>query len=560
MLNSLLLLWQLVRPHLARQRQLLLLALLLTLSATATGLLAPWMLKRIIDTHIPSGDLGQFAASVGKAGAAYLGAYVLWTCQQALAALVTERIFLAVKIRLLKQLLEQPRSFFDRLSDAEIAMRLNSNLREAAVTFRDDVIAGIVEIFFTLGLLCAVIAIDWEAGVFLSAALVVYALVVRLVDQPLRSRAWAARDARSAQNLLFLDVLAALRDIRVFNLGAKVQEKFLLAVKIVAGKHILLAQFSAVLRNFFGLLGAFLTLGLVALSGWQIIGKDDTMSLGVLIAVLTIVLVLITTLNQLLMRIGRLIEAEPSLKRVVDLMVQTPSNASIATAAAPALDWSIAVPDTATVEFIGVGYARSDSPAVLKGFNLHIKAGEKVALMGASGSGKSSLLDLLMRLREPSEGVILYSGIDIRQIPADLYYSAFGFVGQNSHIMQTTVQAFLQQGWPGQTDADLWRVLRLVQMATVVENLPLQLQTSMGPGGWNFSNGQRQRLVVARALVRDPQVLILDEFTSALDAATEAALVADVLRECPGRTVICTTASPLVAGLFDRVVVLPGGT
>ena len=570
MLNSLYLLWQLVRPHLALQRRLLLLALFMTVLATATGLLAPWMLKRIIDTDLPAGDMQMFVISVLKAGAAYLVAYSLWASQQAVAALATERIFLAVKNQLLEQLLDQPRCFFDRLPDAEIAMRLNSNLRDASVTFRDDVIAGIVEILATLGLLGAVLATHWQTGLFLTLALSVYVLLIALVDKPLRSQAWKARDARSAQNALFLDVLAASRDIRIFNLSRKVQDKFSQLTLHVAGEQIILARFSAVLRNGFGLIGALLTLGLIAVSGKLIIEKDYGMSIGLLIALLAIVLILVTTLNQLMLRMGRLIEAEPSLRRVVDLMQspQLQTNRAVlpplATVKIKALaDKSLAlsdIPDTATIDFKDVSYGRSDGPLVLKNFSLQIAAGEKVAIMGSSGSGKSSLLDLLMRLREPSSGSILYSGIDIRQIAPDLYYSAFGFVGQNSHIMRLSLREFLMQGWPGQIDADLWRVLRLVHMRAAVEALPLQLDTLIGTGEWGFASGQHQRLMVARALVRDPQVLILDEFTSTLDAATEAALVTDVLRECPGRTVICTTFSPLVAGLFDRVVVLPGGS
>ena len=215
-----------------------------------------------------------------------------------------------------------------------------------------------------------------------------------------------------------------------------------------------------------------------------------------------------------------------------------------------------AIPDTATIEFVNVSYNWPERLVVIKDFSLCIKPGDKVAIVGASGSGKSLLLDLLMRLREPSKGQILFSGINIQQIDHALYYSAFGFVGQNSHLMRVSLRDFLQQGWPDQTDDDLWRILQVVELTAVVQSLPAQLNTFIGPDGWQLAAVDRQRLTLARALIRDPDVLILDEFTAMLETRTEAALVRKVLEASPRRTVICTTNSPSVADYFDKKVIL----
>lgn len=558
MLKSLALLWLLVKPHLPLQKKLLLLSLLLTACATAASLVAPWLLKKLIDAPQPGGDVHLFSFDVARAALVYLLAYGLWAAQQSVAATVAERVFVDVKVRYLRHLLDVPRNLYDNVSDADLSSRLESNLRFAAVSFRDDVIAGMFEIIFVLGIVCAVLVVQWRVGVVMAAALVVYAVVVAAIDRPWLHRAEGARAARSLQRDYFVDILGATRDIRVFNLSGTVEKKFTSIVGEVATTQIKLNRFSAMLRNVFGLMGAMLALLVVAFYGWVIMQQSASdaarISVGELVVVFFILGILLNTLNQILLRAGRLIEAEPSLRKVVEVM--TASVVSGQGARTPGEQYGAAVPDEPRLEFINVCYSRTVGVPLLNNFNLLIEPSEKVALMGSTGTGKSTLLDLLMRLRDPSGGRILFSGIDIRQIEPALYYSAFGFVGQQSHVMQLSLRQFLQQGWPGQLDEDLWRVLGLLKLKAMVLDMPQQLDTQVGFAGWVFSNSQRQRLAVARALLRDPQVLVLDEFTATLDAKAELELVRDVLAESKRRTVICTTYSAAVAGLFDRVVEL----
>jgi ABC-type bacteriocin/lantibiotic exporter with double-glycine peptidase domain len=214
------------------------------------------------------------------------------------------------------------------------------------------------------------------------------------------------------------------------------------------------------------------------------------------------------------------------------------------------------IPDEPTIEFIDVTYALPGKSEILREFSLKINPGDKIAILGASGSGKSLLFDMLMRLREPSQGKILFSGINIKNIDHALYYSAFGFAGQNSHLMRVSLRGFLQQGWPDQRDEDIWHVLYIVGLADLIKSLPLKLDTLMGLDSWQFAAGDRQRLTLARALIRDPQVLLLDEFTAVLDAQTEAALIRNVLDISTKRTVICATHSSAVAYFFDKKVIL----
>ena len=559
MQKSIALLWALIRPHLGSQRHLMLLAVLLTALATACSLTASWRLKGLVDLPVPGGSMPDFFVSVAIVAVIYVAAFLLWAGQQTLAAIMTERIFIAVKTRLLLQLLKEPYSTFDTMMHADILVRLTANLRQAAVTFRDDVVTGMFEIFFILGILGSLLIVDWRVGLGAFVVLFLYAVVIKSLERPWLYKATKGKKAGDAIADVYVDVLAAVRDIRIFNLSNRIIEKFERVTKHYAETQIVLSRFTALLRGFVVLLGALAVLALVAAYGTLIIQQSVTqntrarLTAGELVVMLTILTILINTLNQLLMRVGRLIAVQPSLGTLsflafpLDQPLQPPQEQ---------LRPEDLIPSEPSIEFQGIGYSRSKDTSLINNFSLRIEAGEKIALMGATGTGKSMLLDLLMRLREPNEGRILYSGIDIRHIEPALYYSAFGVVGQQSHVMQITLKQFLLQGWPGQQDADLWRVLDLVKLSGMVRGLPQQLDTQVGFYARGFSGNETQRLAVARALLRDPQVLVLDDFTATLDAQAELELVRDVLAQSKRRTVIMTTYSPQVAALFDRKVVL----
>jgi ATP-binding cassette, subfamily B, bacterial len=548
MFHSIPLLWLLVRSHVAAQRHLLLCVALLTVASTVTGLIGPWMTKGIVDIYIPNRDMYMLTRSLTLAAVATVVAYALWALQQIVAAKACERLFMDVKTHMLEQLLAHSRNRFDGLSDADIALELNTTVKSASSMFRDDIMAGIVEMLAIVSLLAAATAMHWQAGLFLSLAIVAYLGVLAAIDRPLRAMAAKIGRTTTQQNTAFMDTLAAARDIKVFNLASSMLARYAVTLGRLAKIQFKLVSFEAVLRSCFGLLSVLLTLALTGFLGALIIFKDPAMSIGLLLTLLTVSALIVATVNKILMRLGRLAVIEPSLRYFIDVMKLR----------SPALPASIdgAIPDIATIEFINVSYVWPNGAAALIDFSLRTEPGDKVAIVGASGSGKSLLLDLLMRLREPTQGQILFSGIDIAQIQQALYYSAFGFVGQNSHFMRVSLRDFLQQGWPDQTDEDLWRILHVVELTAVVRDLPEQLETLIGPEGWQFSAGNRQRLTLARALIRDPEVLLLDEFTNMLDTETEAALILKVLEASPKRTVICTTHSPAVASFFNKKVFL----
>ncbi|MEB3330382.1 MAG: ABC transporter ATP-binding protein [Candidatus Sericytochromatia bacterium] len=206
-----------------------------------------------------------------------------------------------------------------------------------------------------------------------------------------------------------------------------------------------------------------------------------------------------------------------------------------------------------------VDFAYPGGPPVLERVSLVVPPGEHLAVAGRSGSGKSTLAALLVRLTDPSGGEVALDGRRLSGIrPAELR-RAVALVPQHPMLFAATVAQNLRFGWPGASEAELWRVLRLAQAEAFVRALPEGLETIVGEGGAGLSGGQCQRLAIARALLVDPVVLVLDEATSALDPATDAALREALRLHRAGRTTIWVAHRSAWLEQADRVVVLDGG-
>ena len=180
-----------------------------------------------------------------------------------------------------------------------------------------------------------------------------------------------------------------------------------------------------------------------------------------------------------------------------------------------------------------------------------------MALTGPSGCGKSTLLDVVLGLRRPGSGQVLLGGVDLRDLDLDAWRAGIGWVPQRPHLFARSVADNVRVGRPGASDAEVAAALEAAGLASVVRRLPHGVDTRLGDGGAGLSLGERQRLALARAFVRDAPLLVLDEPTASLDAETEADVLDAVRRLTEGRTALIVAHRPALAALADRVVHLP---
>jgi ATP-binding cassette subfamily B multidrug efflux pump len=212
------------------------------------------------------------------------------------------------------------------------------------------------------------------------------------------------------------------------------------------------------------------------------------------------------------------------------------------------------------LELRGVGFRYPGAEeSVLRGVSLTVRPGETVAVVGSTGSGKSTLMQLVPRLFDASEGQVLVGGTDVRELDRAALAATVGLVSQRPYLFSGTIASSLRYGRPGASDEELWQALQTAQARTFVEALPEGLNAPVAQGGSNLSGGQRQRLAIARVLLARPDLYLFDDSFSALDAATDARLRAALAERTAGATVVIVAQRVSTVRHADRIVVLDEG-
>ncbi|MGW7055894.1 ABC transporter ATP-binding protein [Streptomyces sp. NPDC054887] len=288
---------------------------------------------------------------------------------------------------------------------------------------------------------------------------------------------------------------------------------------------------------------------MLALGGW--LATRGQITLGTFVAFSTYLAQLVGPVRMLAMVLTVGQQARAGVERVLELIDTEPSIED-GTKELPA-------DAPATVEFDDVSFGYADDRPVLDGFSLEIRAGETVAVVGSSGSGKSTVSLLLPRFYDVSHGAVLVGGHDVRELTLDSLRAAIGLVPEDSFLFSDTVRANIAYGLPDATDEQITAAARAAQADGFISELPNGYDTTVGEHGLTLSGGQRQRIALARAILTDPRLLLLDDATSAVDARVEHEIHEALKSVMAGRTTLLIAHRRSTLNLADRIAVLDGG-
>lgn len=401
-----------------------------------------------------------------------------------------------------------------------------------------------------------VIHTSWQFSVATAVAVVVMVSVILLIMSLVLPRFKKVQKLTDDMNRIARENLTGIKVVRAFNAEKFEEEKF-------DQKNDELIHIQLFNRSLFSLMMPLMTLimsgislavywiGAYLLNAADLLNKGD--ALGDIVAFGSYGIMIIQAFMLLTMIFMMIPRAEVSAKRINEVLaipVQIKEGKEEKEAELKG-----------DVEFNNVSFHFLEGENVLNDISFHVKKGETLAIIGATGSGKSTIVNLVTRLLEATQGEIKIDGQDIRSYSFDTLYQKIGFVQQKAVLFSDSVRNNLLFGLKNQekTDDELWEALDIAQAKNFVGNLPNQLDATIAEGGTNLSGGQKQRLSIARALVRKPEILIFDDSFSALDYKTDKELRKQIATQLKGTTCIIVAQRIGTIRNADQILVLDDG-
>ena len=353
-------------------------------------------------------------------------------------------------------------------------------------------------------------------------------------------------------NQVMRETLAGIRVIRAFVREDFEARRFDAASADLTGTAVKVNRvFALMIPGLFGILNLG-TVAVVWFGGRHV--ADGLMPIGNLTAFLTYLVQILMSVMMATLMMSMVPRAAASAERILAVFDAIPSVRDPASPA-PGPEPSGRI-EFRRAEF---RYPGAQDP-VLRDVSFAVAPGETTAIVGGTGSGKSTLVTLVPRLYDVTAGAVLVDGVDVRELALEDLWARVGFVPQRAFLFRGTIATNLRYGKPDATDAELWHALDVAQASDFVREMPGQLEAAVTQGGSNLSGGQRQRLAIARALVKRPRVLIFDDSFSALDATTDARLRAALRKETRETTLLIVAQRISTVLRADRIIVLEEGT
>lgn len=542
-------LWRLLRPSAKGRGRAFLTAYLMSIGGISASFCGPYFLSKLLDEALPAHDLALFRMYAAATVFSLLAFFAFSCVKTWFLSTFTEEIFLSLRTRVIDTVLRKPANFFLDHTPGDIITRVSNDSEHLSLLIFDYAYAGLnglTTIIFFTGLM---IAWEWRLGLYIALTLPCYALILSCFQKPLTRAAKTARSKLSEQNETTLDILSGSKEIRFYQKHVEATQRYSAAASPFTRANIRSVLIGEWAYNTMEAFARGIAVLPFLLGGYWICRGESFISTGILIAYNLYLTYLAHALEVINVGMSKLAQASPLVHRIQELLDFPEEKIE---SGASSREWI----STTRIEYRDVWYGFGPDKPLHKGFSLTIEPGEKLALMGPSGAGKSTLIELLTRRCAPDRGDILFGGVPIQEFSLPRYLLFFAYVSQTPYIFNTSVRENINVGW---YDVPMDIIVDTAKRVRIHENimrLPHGYDSVIGKCGVELSGGQRQRLALARALVRDPEILLLDEFTSALDSAAEAAILDDIFLHFKKQTVICVTHSLTVARRFDRVVTL----
>jgi len=542
---------RLLRVHLRPYRKPIALVVVLQLVQTLATLYLPTLNADIIDTGVVRGDTGYILST----GGVMIAVSLVQIACSVTAVYFGARTAMALGRDIRGALFDRVQSFSARevgkFGTPSLITRTTNDVQQVQMLVVMTLTMMVAAPIMMVGGILMALNQDVKLSSLLVIIVPVLGVVIMLLISRMRPLFRLVQERLDRVNQVLREQITGIRVIRAFVRDGRETERFQVANDELTDVSLGVGRLMAFMFPLVMLVVNVSSVAVLWFGGHLI--DSGSMKVGALTAFLSYLMQILMSVMMATFMFMMVPRAEVCAERIQEVLE---TDTSVVPPAEPIpLTGARGNLELREVEF---GYPGAEEP-VLKGVDLVARPGEITAVIGSTGSGKTTLLGLVPRLFDVTGGSVLVDGVDVRSLAPEVLSTVVGFVPQRPYLFSGTVASNLRYGRPDATDEELWHALEIAQARGFVERMEGGLEAKITQGGTNVSGGQRQRLAIARTLVRRPEVYLFDDSFSALDYTTDAALRAALTAETAEATVVIVAQRVSTIRHADRIVVLDEG-
>ena len=520
--------------------------------SAALGVVTPFLLREVLDVAIPEENVGLLTALVAGMVAIPIATGVIGVWQTLLSNQVGQSVMHDLRTQVYRHLQRLSLAFFTRTRTGEVQSRIANDIGGIETVVTSTATSVLANVTTVLATVVAMVLLDWRLAAFSLALLPLFVWLTRRVGEQ-RKKVTAERQASLAdvssivqESLSVSGILLGKTMGRTDDLAERFERESSRLADLEVRSRMTGRWMMAAIQTSFAVMPALV----YWFAGFMIAQGSDTITIGTLVAFTTLQTRLFWPIGGLL---GVQVEVHSSLALFDRIFEYLDHDVDIV-----AGDRVLERP-RGEVRLDSVWFRYENGPWTLQDVTFAVAPGTKTALVGETGSGKTTCAYLVARLYDATEGSVAIDGVDVRDLTFESLAATVGVVSQETYLFHATVRENLRFAKPDASDEEIEDAARAAQIHDLVASLPDGYDTIVGERGYRFSGGEKQRMAIARTILRNPPVLVLDEETSSLDTQTERLVQAALERLSEGRTTIAIAHRLSTVEDADQIVVLDRG-
>ena len=518
--------------------------------AAGANLYMPWIIKDMIDKVLMERDMAMLNLIAGGIIVVFFFRGVFYYGQSYLVSFVGQRVVIDIREALFEKFQRMPLAYFDRHQTGEIMSYVTNDVQALQNALVDKLIEFVTEASILIGSIVLMFYLDWKLTLITLITVPLVGQAMKIFGRKLKKSGTVIQERLADINSLLQESIAAVRVVKSFVRERYEIERFRRQNELNFQAEMKNVQLSSLLTPTVEFLAAITVTIILWIGGYEVVQGEITA--GSLVAFLTYAVNLANPVKRIGRIYGAVQRAMAAADRVFDVIdMEETIHDREGAVPLPEIEGRVAVKD--------VSFSYKEGAPALSHVSLEASPGQLVAFVGPSGAGKSTIANLIPRFYEVNEGVIEIDGHDVRDVTLDSLREQIGIVPQETMLFSSSVRENIRYGRLDATDEEIEEAARAANAEEFILQLPEGYETKIGERGLNLSGGQRQRIAIARAILKNPRILILDEATSALDTESEKIVQAALDKLMVGRTSFAIAHRLSTIFNADCIYVIDGG-